>query len=131
MNNMGEIISDKEVRDKLLGGINKLADTVKVTLGPSGNTVIIADEFGKPYATKDGVSVSNYIKLQDPVENIGVTMIKEVAKKTADEAGDGTTTSIVLAQALISYGIKFLNDGGTYNDIRNIFYIVTKSIKPY
>lgn len=118
---MEEIISGKEVRDKLLSGIDKLANTVKVTLGPSGNTVIIADEYGKPYATKDGVSVSNYIKLQDPVENIGVTMIKEVAKKTADEAGDGTTTSIVLAQALITNGIKFLNDGGTYNDIKDVY----------
>lgn len=121
MNNMGEIIADKEVRDKLLSGINKLADTVKVTLGPSGNTVIIADEFGKPYATKDGVSVSNYIKLQDPVENIGVLMVKEVAKKTVDEVGDGTSTSIVLTQALITNGIKFLNNGGSYNDIKDIY----------
>lgn len=119
--NMEEIIANKEVLSKLLSGIDKLANTVKVTLGPSGNTVIIADEYGKPYATKDGVSVSNYIKLKDPVENIGVTMIKEVAKKTAEEAGDGTTTSIVLAQALITNGIKFLNDGGTYNDIKEIY----------
>ncbi len=118
---MGEIISDKEVRDKLLSGIDKLANTVKSTLGPSGNTVIIADEYGKPYATKDGVSVSNYIKLKDPVENIGVTMVKEVAKKTADEAGDGTTTSIVLAQSLITNGINFLNKGGTYNEIKDIY----------
>lgn len=118
---MEEIIANKEVLSKLLSGIDKLANTVKVTLGPSGNTVIIADEYGKPYATKDGVSVSNYIKLKDPVENIGVTMIKEVAKKTADEAGDGTTTSIVLAQSLITNGITFLNDGGTYNEIKEVY----------
>ena len=118
---MEEIIFGKEVKNKLLNGIDKLANTVKVTMGPSGNTVIIADEYGKPYATKDGVSVSNYIKLKDPVENIGVTMIKEVAKKTADEAGDGTTTSIVLAQSLITNGIAFLNKGGTYNEIKEVY----------
>jgi chaperonin GroEL len=118
---MEEITLGKESRDKLLSGINKLANTVKVTLGPSGNTVIIADEKGKPYNTKDGVSVSNYIKLKDPIENIGIQLIKEAARKTADEAGDGTTTSTVLIQSFIQEGIKFLDSGGTYNEIKEIF----------
>lgn len=118
---MEEILLGKNSRDKLLKGINKLANAVKVTLGPNGKTVILQDEHGKPYNTKDGVSVAKAIKLKDSVENIGVQMVKEVAKKTADEAGDGTTTATVLIQSFINEGINFLNNGGNYNDLKDIF----------
>lgn len=116
-----DIYLHKEATSKIITGINKLCNAVKVTMGPSGKTVIISDEYGKPYATKDGVSVAEYTKLQDPVENIGCTMAKEAAKKTAEEAGDGTTTASVLIQALIAEGMKYLESGGSYNDIKVVY----------
>lgn len=118
---MEEIILGDNARSSLLNGINKLANTVKATLGPSGNTIIISDERGKYYNTKDGVSVANYIQLKDPIENIGAQMVKEAAQRTVEMAGDATTTSTVLSQSLINEGVKFLNSGGTYNELKNIF----------
>lgn len=118
---MEEIILGKEARDKLLKGIDKLANAVKVTLGPNGKTVIVHNEKGEPYNTKDGVSVSRKIKLKDPIENIGAQMVKQVAEKTVDEAGDGTTTSTVLVQSFIKEGINFLDAGGSYNELKKIF----------
>ena len=88
-------------KEKLVKGINKIADAVSSTLGASGRTVVIEDDFGNPHVTKDGVTVANSIMLMDPVENLGVSMVKQAAQQTANMAGDGTTTSIVLAQAII------------------------------
>lgn len=102
LNNMKEIYFKDEAREKLFDGINKLADAVSSTFGPNGATVIITDEYGKPYTTKDGVSVARSISFKDSVENIGAQLIKEVAERTVHQAGDGTTTSIVLAQAFIN-----------------------------
>lgn len=116
-----DVIIGRESRDKIISGINKLCNTVKVTLGPSGKTVIISDEYGNPYNTKDGVSISNKVFLQDIIENMGATMAKEVAQKTVMEAGDGTTTSLVLLQSLLNNGLKFLDGGGTYNEIKKVY----------
>jgi len=118
MDSSKEIKLGNDVRDKLMLGINKLASVVLTTMGPSGSTVIIADEYGDPYITKDGVSVSNYIKLEDPVENIAATLLKQVAQNTVEQAGDGTTTSICLAQSLITEGYKLLGKGESYNDLK-------------
>lgn len=118
---MEEILFGKEARDKLADGINKLANAVKVTLGPSGKTVLLHDINGKPYNTKDGVSVAKVTEIKCNIGNMGAQMVKEVAKKTAEEAGDGTTTSTVLAQSFINEGNKFLDNGGSYNELKNIF----------
>ena len=91
-----------KAKNKLRGGVNKLADAVKTTLGAGGNTVILEDELGRPHITKDGVTVAKSINLSDPVEHLGASILKQVAIKSASEAGDGTTTSIVLAQSLIN-----------------------------
>src|SRR5690606_8765998 len=95
-----KITFDVDARDKLKKGVDALADAVKVTLGPKGRNVIIDKKFGAPMITKDGVSVAKEIELKDPIENMGAQMVKEVASKTADMAGDGTTTATVLAQAM-------------------------------
>lgn len=116
-----DVLLHREATDKIIAGINKLCDAVKVTMGPSGRTVIIGDMYNKPYATKDGVSVSKYIKLQDPVENIGCKMAKEAAAKTDEMAGDGTTTASVLIQALINGGYEYIKNGGSYNEIKRIY----------
>ena len=101
---MEEITFSKEVRDKLLSGINKACKAVSATLGPNGKTVIISDsgKYGQYKVTKDGVSVINSITLKDPIENIGVQLLREAAKKTVEEAGDGTSTSTVLATAFVN-----------------------------
>ncbi|MCD6489181.1 MAG: chaperonin GroEL, partial [Thermodesulfobacterium sp.] len=95
-----EIIYGANTRDKILSGVNKLADAVKVTLGPKGRNVILERSFGSPLITKDGVTVAKEIELEDKFENMGAQMVKEVASKTSDVAGDGTTTATVLAQAI-------------------------------
>ena len=99
-----KITFDVEGRDQLKKGVDALADAVKVTLGPKGRNVVIDKSFGAPSITKDGVSVAKEIELKDPVENMGAQMVKEVASKTADIAGDGTTTATVLAQSIITTG---------------------------
>jgi chaperonin GroEL len=99
-----------DAQSKLRSGVNKLADAVKTTLGAGGNTVILEDELGRPHITKDGVTVAKSINLSDPVEHLGASILKQVAIKSASEAGDGTTTSIVLAQALINESFNELND---------------------
>ena len=118
MDSSKEIKLGKDVRDKLRAGVNKLASAVLVTMGPKGKTVIIADEFGEPYITKDGVSVSNYVTLEDPVENIAATLLKQVAQNTVEQAGDGTTTSICLAQSFINKGLDLIDEGISYEDIK-------------
>ena len=95
---------DEAARRGLEAGVNKLADTVKVTLGPKGRNVVIEKKFGAPTITNDGVSIAREVELEDPFENMGAQLVKEVATKTNDVAGDGTTTATVLAQALIKRG---------------------------
>ena len=95
-----EITFDTSARDKIKKGVDKLADAVKVTLGPKGRNVILDKKFGAPTVTKDGVSVAKEIELKDAIENMGAQLVKEVASKTADAAGDGTTTATVLAQSI-------------------------------
>lgn len=107
---MNKILLGEDARSAISNGVNKLANTVKVTFGPYGKTVIIKDEHDKPYLTKDGVSVSNYVVLEDEVENIGATLVKEVAAKTGKEAGDGTTSSIILVQEFIRIGLELIKD---------------------
>ena len=107
-----------EGRDKLITGINKLADAVGVTLGPSGRTVVLSDDFGNPHVTKDGVTVANYVTLSDEVENLGVTMMKQAARNTASKAGDGTTTSTILAHAIIEEYIKQNGFKHSFRDVK-------------
>src|SRR6201989_2507832 len=107
-----------EARDALKRGVDTLANAVKVTLGPKGRHVIIDKKFGSPVITKDGVSVAKEIELKDPIENMGAQMVKEVASKTADAAGDGTTTATVLAQAIFNIGIKNVAAGANPMDLK-------------
>ena len=97
---------DEEARRALEAGVNKLADTVKVTLGPKGRNVVLDKKFGAPTITNDGVSIAKDVELDDPFENMGAQLVKEVATKTNDVAGDGTTTATVLAQSLVSHGMR-------------------------
>src|SRR5438477_650415 len=101
-----QIVYNEEARHALMRGVNKLADAVKVTLGPKGRNVVIDKKFGSPTITKDGVTVAKEIEVPDPIENLGTRMVREVASKTSDIAGDGTTTATVLAQAIIREGSK-------------------------
>lgn len=113
-----EIKFDVEARDILKKGVDELANAVKVTLGPKGRNVILAKKFGAPHITKDGVSVAKEIELENPYENMGAQMVKEVASKTGDNAGDGTTTATVLAQAIISVGLKNVAAGANPMDLK-------------
>ncbi|MFM7053947.1 MAG: chaperonin GroEL [Bacteroidota bacterium] len=113
-----EISFNLEARDALKRGVDALANAVKVTLGPKGRNVIIDKKFGSPAITKDGVSVAKEIELKNPVENMGAQMVKEVASKTADVAGDGTTTATVLAQAIITAGLKNVAAGANPMDLK-------------
>src|SRR5207245_2235369 len=102
---------DEEARASLLRGVNIIAEAVKATLGPKGRNVVIDKKFGSPTITKDGVTVAKEIELQDKYENMGAQMVKEVASKTSDVAGDGTTTATVLAQAIYREGLKNVTAG--------------------
>jgi len=113
-----DILFNVEARDRLKRGVDALANAVKVTLGPKGRNVIIDKKFGAPSVTKDGVSVAKEIELKDPVENMGAQMLKEVASKTADAAGDGTTTATVLAQAIVTAGLKNVAAGANPMDLK-------------
>lgn len=113
-----EIKFDIEARDGLKRGVDKLANAVKVTLGPKGRNVVIDKKFGSPTITKDGVSVAKEIELSDPIENMGAQIVKEVASKTADQAGDGTTTATVLAQAIVTAGLKNVAAGANPMDLK-------------
>ena len=113
-----KIFFDIEARDKIKKGVDTLADAVKVTLGPRGRNVVIDKKFGSPSITKDGVSVAKEIDLKDPFENMGAQLVKEVASKTADSAGDGTTTATVLAQAIYSIGVKNVAAGANPMDLK-------------
>ncbi|MTI31106.1 chaperonin GroEL [Xanthovirga aplysinae] len=113
-----EVLFDSEARENLKKGVDQLANAVKVTLGPKGRNVIIDKKFGAPTITKDGVSVAKEIDLKEPVENMGAQLVKEVASKTADSAGDGTTTATVLTQAIFSTGIKNVAAGANPMDLK-------------
>ena len=113
-----DIQFDTSARDKLKKGVDKLANAVKVTLGPKGRNVIIDKKFGAPMVTKDGVSVAKEIELKEAIENMGAQLVKEVASKTADDAGDGTTTATVLAQSIFSHGIKNVAAGANPMDLK-------------
>jgi len=106
-----EVFYSDNARNKLAVGVQKLADAVRVTMGPRGRNVLIEKSFGAPHITKDGVSVAKEIELEDKVENMGAMLVKEVASKTADEAGDGTTTATVLANAIFKEGFRNITAG--------------------
>ncbi len=113
-----KILFESEAKENLKAGVNALANAVKVTLGPKGKNVILDKKFGAPAITKDGVSVAKEIELEDPVENMGAQLVKEVASKTADDAGDGTTTATVLAQAMFNIGLKNVAAGANPMDLK-------------
>src|SRR5574344_1979535 len=113
-----DILFNLEARDGLKKGVDALANAVKVTLGPKGRNVIIDKSFGAPHITKDGVSVAKEIELADPIENMGAQLVKEVASKTNDQAGDGTTTATVLAQVIVATGLKNVIAGANPMDLK-------------
>ena len=113
-----EILYNIDARDQLKKGVDELANAVKVTLGPKGRNVIIEKKFGAPHITKDGVSVAKEIELEDPFQNLGAQLVKEVASKTSDDAGDGTTTATVLAQSIVSVGMKNVAAGANPMDLK-------------
>jgi len=106
-----QIVHGEDSRQAILRGVNMLADAVKITLGPKGRNVVLDKKFGSPTITKDGVTVAKEIELKEPLENMGAQMVKEVASKTSDVAGDGTTTATVLAQAIFREGVKTVAAG--------------------
>ena len=113
-----DIVFSESARQAILRGVNQLADTVKVTLGPKGRNVVINKSFGSPLVTKDGVTVAKEIELENALENMGAQMVKEVASKTSDVAGDGTTTATVLAQAIYREGVKLVSAGVNPMDLK-------------
>ena len=113
-----QITYAEDARGAILRGVNKLADAVKVTLGPKGRNVVIEKKFGSPTITKDGVTVAKEIELADPLENMGAQMVREVASKTSDVAGDGTTTATVLAQAIFREGSKNVTAGANPMELK-------------
>lgn len=123
-----EISFDRNAREKLRSGVDALANAVKVTLGPKGRNVVIQKSFGAPQITKDGVTVAKEIELEDAVENMGAQMVKEVASKTADAAGDGTTTATILAQAMINAGLKNVTAGANPMDLKRGIDKATKVV---
>ncbi|MDE5812028.1 MAG: chaperonin GroEL [Muribaculaceae bacterium] len=128
-----EIKFDIKAREELKKGVDALADAVKVTLGPKGRNVIIDKKFGAPHITKDGVSVAREVELEDPFQNMGAQLVKEVASKTGDDAGDGTTTATVLAQSIITVGLKNVAAGANPMDVKRgidkAVDVVVESIK--
>ena len=113
-----EIKFNTEARDLMKKGVDELANAVKVTLGPKGRNVVIERKFGAPHITKDGVSVAKEIELADAYANLGAQMVKEVASKTGDDAGDGTTTATILAQSIINVGLKNVTAGANPMELK-------------
>src|SRR5215471_3102952 len=113
-----QIVYGEDSRQSILRGVNALADAVKVTLGPKGRNVVIDKKFGSPTITKDGVTVAKEIDLKNPLENMGAQMVREVASKTSDTAGDGTTTATVLAQAIFREGLKMVTAGANPMELK-------------
>ena len=112
------ILFDEEARSKIKRGVDQLADAVKVTLGPRGRNVVIDKKFGSPTSTKDGVTVAKEVELEDHFENMGAQIVNEVASKTSDVAGDGTTTATVLAQSLFKEGLRNVTAGANPIDLK-------------
>ena len=133
-----QIIYGEDARRALQAGIDKLSDTVKITLGPKGRNVVLDKKYGSPLITNDGVTIAKEIELEDPFENMGAQLVKEVATKTNDVAGDGTTTATLLAQALIREGMKNVVAGanpmvlkrGIKAAVENVVETVKKNSKP-
>src|SRR5512145_735253 len=113
-----EVRFHDDARARMVVGLNILADAVKITLGPKGRNVVLERSFGAPTVTKDGVSVAKEVELKDKFQNMGAQMVKEVASKTSDVAGDGTTTATVLAQAIVREGMKFVASGMNPMDLK-------------
>src|ERR1700746_2584921 len=113
-----QIVYSRGARAAILKGVNTLADAVKVTLGPRGRNVVIEKSFGSPVVTKDGVTVAKEIELAGKFENMGAQMVREVASKTSDKAGDGTTTATVLAQAIYTHGLMLVEAGHNPMDLK-------------
>ncbi|MCK4557500.1 MAG: chaperonin GroEL, partial [Candidatus Aminicenantes bacterium] len=113
-----QITLGEDARHSLLKGINILSNVVKETLGPRGKNVVLDKKFGSPTSTKDGVTVAKEIELKDPLENMGAQLVKEVASKTSDVAGDGTTTATVLTQSIFAEGLKYVTAGANPNLIK-------------
>ena len=113
-----QITTGDDARQALLKGVNALSNVVKETLGPRGKNVVLEKKFGSPTSTKDGVTVAKEVELKDPLENMGAQLVKEVASKTSDVAGDGTTTATVLAQSVYSEGLKYVTAGANPNLIK-------------
>src|SRR3990170_1935035 len=113
-----QIVYSRNARGRILHGVNALADAVKVTLGPKGRNVVIEKSFGSPVVTKDGVTVAKEIELENKFENMGAQMVKEVASKPSDKAGDGTTTATVLARAIYEEGLKLVAAGHNPMDLK-------------
>ncbi|MED5507926.1 MAG: TCP-1/cpn60 chaperonin family protein, partial [Planctomycetota bacterium] len=113
-----QIAFDNEARERILAGIKKLSRAVKVTLGPSGRVVVLEKSFGAPTVTKDGVSVAKEIELEDPYENMGAQMVKEVASKSSKDAGDGTTTATIYAESIFQEGLKNITAGANANAVK-------------
>ena len=113
-----EVVFGDSGRNKMVEGVNILADAVKVTLGPKGRNVVLERTWGAPTITKDGVSVAKEVELKDKLMNMGAQMVKEVASKTSDNAGDGTTTATVLAQAIVREGMKYVAAGMNPMDLK-------------
>jgi len=125
-----EVVFGDAARAKMVEGVNILANAVKVTLGPKGRNVVLERSFGAPTVTKDGVSVAKEIELKDKLMNMGAQMVKEVASKTSDNAGDGTTTATVLAQAIVREGMKYVAAGMNPMDLkRGIDKAVTATVE--
>ena len=118
---------DEDARRGLEAGVDKLADAVKVTLGPKGRNVVLGKKFGAPTITNDGVSIAREIELEDPFENMGAQLVKEVATKTNDVAGDGTTTATVLAQALIKEGLRNVAAGASPSGLKRGIELAVKA----
>jgi chaperonin GroEL len=128
MANAKQIVLGEDSRQAILRGVNKLADVVKVTLGPKGRNVVLDKKFGSPTSTKDGVTVAKEIELKDPLENMGAQMVREVASKTSDVAGDGTTTATVLAQAIFREGVKTVAAGANPMAIKRGIEMAVRAI---
>src|ERR1700760_3726574 len=125
-----QLLFDEAARQGLLRGVEKLAKAVKATLGPSGRNVVLDKKYGSPTITKDGVTVAKEIELEDPYENMGAQLCKEVASKTNDVAGDGTTTATVLAQSIVNEGLRYVAAGGNPLQVkRGIEIAVAKAIE--
>src|SRR5574337_1183208 len=126
-----QIVHGEDSRQAILRGVNTLADAVKITLGPKGRNVVLDKKFGSPTITKDGVTVAKEIELKDPLENMGAQMVREVASKTSDVAGDGTTTATVLAQAVFREGVKTVAAGANPMAIKRGIELAVRTICGY